>query len=312
MNSITKAIACNLICAILLCCASVGRIHADDTAVSQGCDIATRAVPLDGGALYYNMAGSGPHIVLLHGLFAQKEQWNGVLCLLSAAGYAAIAPDLPGYGASVDFPLAVYKLENQVDLIRQFVDTLGVADFDLAGNSMGGAIAALYARRYPQQVRTLAFIGAPLGIVDWSPQVKEAFYRGVNPFIPVDVQQFDLEMSLLFVDPPPIPESVKEALVKNYSDNNRRYQQIWNIVNLYDTSLYGGSKIRDPTLIIWGMEDKIFAVEGADRLRHRIVRGKLVKLPDAGHLPLLENAEQTAAILVEFLKSYSVSRPWQR
>lgn len=61
-------------------------------------DIATHEVALDGGVLYYNRAGEGPLVVLLHGLFAQKEQWDALLCLLSAAGYTAIAPDLPGYG----------------------------------------------------------------------------------------------------------------------------------------------------------------------------------------------------------------------
>lgn len=302
-----KTISYNLICAILLVCGAIGYGHAD-AADPQSCNIATHDVSLGDGTLYYNTAGTGPHVLLLHGLFAQKEQWNGVLCLLSTAGYTAIAPDLPGYGKSVNFSLADYKLENQVDLLRQLMDALGVSDFDVAGSSMGGAIAALYAQKYPRQVRTLAFIGAPLGIIDWGPQVKDAIYQGINPFIPIDVRQFDLEMSLLFVTPPAIPESVKEVLVKTYLDDNRRYQQIWNIVNLYDALLYSGPKIRDPTLIIWGKEDKIFAVEGADQLQRRVHRGKLVKLAGAGHLPLLENTDETADILIEFLKSYSISR----
>jgi abhydrolase domain-containing protein 6 len=297
---------------ILLLCGLGGYSYADSAKSTQDCDIATHEVAVGNGVLYYSKAGNGPNILLLHGLFAQKEQWNGILCLLSAAGYTAIAPDLPGYGKSVDFPLMDYKLENQVALLQQFMDTLGIDAFDLAGSSMGGAIAALYVQQHPQQIRTLAFIGSPLGIIDWSPQVKEAIYQGINPFIPIQIEQFNLEMSLLFVNPPPIPESAKEAAVKDYIDHNRHYQQVWNIVNLYDTVFYNGLKIRVPTLILWGQEDRIFSIEGADQLRNRIFRSKRVKLPNASHLLLLENTDETAAIYIGFLKSKSAEHSWQR
>lgn len=290
----------------------VGFGHADPPDGARRCGIATQTVALDGGALHYQRAGTGPYILLLHGLFAQKEQWNGVLCRLSAAGYAAIAPDLPGYGQSIEFPLAVYPLDRQVALLRQFVDRLGLARFDLAGSSLGGTIAALYVRRYPRQVRTLAFVGSPLGIIEWSPQVKAAIDQGINPFIPIDLSQFDLEMSLLFVNPPPLPETVKAALVKDYVERNRHYQQVWNIVNLYDTALYPPRRSRIPTLILWGKQDQIFAVEGADRLHRRFPRGKRVEPSDTGHLPLLENAEETAEVYLDFLRTQAAPRRWRR
>ncbi|MDS4026156.1 MAG: alpha/beta hydrolase [Candidatus Contendobacter sp.] len=280
---------------------------------SSDCNITSHEVALDGGVLYYNTAGTtGPRVLLLHGLFAQKEQWNGVLCLLSSAGYAAMAPDLPGYGQSIDFPLVDYRLENQVERLRQFVDALGIATFDLAGSSMGGAIAALYVRHYPRQVRTLAFIGSPLGIVGWGPRVREAIYQGINPFIPIDIAQFDLEMGLLFVNPPSIPEPVKAALVKDYVERNRHYQQVWDIVNLYDTMLEDGPPIWIPTLVLWGADDRIFAVEGLDRLSYRFPRGKRVKLPGTGHLPLLENPEATTGIYLDFLRTYPAGRLGRR
>lgn len=100
----------------LLLLGLAGYSHADNPGSTQECAIATQQIALDGGVLHYNRAGAGSPILLLHGLFAQKEQWNSLLCLLSAAGYTAIAPDLPGYGQSVDFPLADYRLEHQVAL----------------------------------------------------------------------------------------------------------------------------------------------------------------------------------------------------
>ena len=286
--------------------------HADHPGSTQDCAIATQQITLDGGVLHYNRAGAGPPILLLHGLFAQKEQWNSWLCLLSAAGYTAIAPDLPGYGQSVDFPLVDYRLEHQVARLRQLIDILGITRFELAGSSMGGAIAALYIRTYPDQVRTLAFIGSPLGLVDWSPQVKEAIYQGINPFIPVDIAQFDLEMSLLFANPPQIPQPVKEAAVKDYVERNRHYQQVWDIVNLYDTLLDQGPRLRIPTLVIWGANDKVFNVQDAERLHYRIPRSKQVKLPNTGHLPHLENPAKTAAIYIGFLQSRHGGWFWEQ
>ena len=198
---------------VLYLCAWSDPSHAGDTSADPGCEIATHEAHVGGGTLYYNTAGQGRRVLLLHGLFAQKEQWHGMLCLLAAAGYAGIAPDLPGYGKSHGFAVQDYALERQVALLHQLMASIRIEAFDLAGNSMGGTIAALYARQYPRQVRTLAFIGSPLGIVGWNQPVKEAIYQGINPFIPVDMQQVNLELDLLFVKPPSLAEAAKETAV---------------------------------------------------------------------------------------------------
>ena len=301
----------SLLFTLLLLLGLAGYSRADTP--SGSCAIASHDIALDGGVLYYNRAGAGPSILLLHGLFASKEQWDGLLCLLAASGYTAIAPDLPGYGQSVDFPVSDYPLENQVARLRQFMDHLGIVTADLAGNSMGGAIAALYLQQYPQQIRTLAFIGPPLGIAEWSPQVQAAIHQGVNPFIPVDAAQLDLELSLLFVNPPSLPEEIKQAMLKDYVERNRHYQQVWTIVSLYDAVLEPlRFWLQAPTLILWGENDQIFAIDGATLLRQRFPRGRLVRLPNAGHLPHLENAKETAAIYLDFLRTYSGGPFWQR
>lgn len=301
----------SLLLTLLLWLGLIGFSRAD--APGSACSISAQAIPVNGGLLYYRQAGAGPSILLLHGLFANKEQWERLLCLLAAAGYTGIAPDLPGYGQSVDFPVSDYPLENQVARLRQFIDGLGLSDFDLAGNSMGGSIAALYLQQYPQQVRTLAFIGAPLGIVEWGPQVQAAIRQGINPFIPVETAQLDLELSLLFVNPPTLPEEVKQTLVKDYLERNRHYQQVWSIVSLYDRLLEPlRFWLQAPTLILWGEQDQIFPIEGAARLRQRFPHGKSVTLAHAGHLPHLENAEETAAIYLDFLRVYSSGALWRR
>lgn len=101
-------------------------------------------------------------------------------------------------------------------------------------------------------------------------------------------------------------------MIDNYSERNRHYQQVWDIVNLYDMLLDRRLRIRTPTLILWGKGDQIFADEGADRLRFRIPRSRVVRLPNAGHLPQLENPSETAAIYLGFLKSLRPRPDWRQ
>ncbi len=275
-----------------------------DRAISAPtCTIDTRSAQLSKGTLTYSQAGNGAPVLLLHGLFADKEQWNSIMCQLASAGYRAIAPDLPGYGASQGFDVVNYALDNQVKLLHEFAKKLGINRLDIAGSSMGGAIATLYTQQYPQQVRSLAFIGSPLGVIEWAKPVREAIYQGINPFIPITTDQFDLEIRLLFVTPPQIPDSIKAAKVKDYVDRNRHYQQVWDIVNLYDQVLCRPPAIQIPTLIIWGQADKIYDIQGADRLQRCIPRSQLLKLPEAGHLLLMESADAAAPAYLNFLKA---------
>lgn len=266
------------------------------------CTIDVRAEPIGRGVVSYETAGSGPPVLMLHGLFASKEQWNEMLCALADSGYRAVAPDLPGYGKSVGYGLSVYRLERQVEMLHRLVGRLQMDRFDLAGSSMGGAIAALYRNRYPEQIRTVAFIGSPLGIVPWARGVREAIFTGINPFIPINSRQFDLEMGLLFVRPPVVPFAEKQTLIADYISRNRHYVQVWNIVNLYDGVLRRPLPGGIPSLILWGREDEIYSVSGASRLQSRIPGSIAHVLPEAGHLLLIENAAAASALYLEFLR----------
>lgn len=272
-------------------------------AQAPSCEIAAAVLTLDGGgAVHYSRAGQGPTVLLLHGLFAQKEQWHEVLCALAAAGFEALAPDLPGFGQSTGFPVTDYDLDRQVDLLATFLAALGRQESDLAANSMGGTIAALFAERHPQRVRRLAFIGPPLGVEAWGPGVRQALRAGVNPFIPIDDPQLDLELSLLFARPPEVPAPVRKALIEDYLTRNRHYQQVWDIVNLYDDALKRPLKIAAPALILWGESDGIYAVAGVHTLHRHLPHARVATLPETGHLPMLERPTETAAVLIPFLR----------
>lgn len=270
-------------------------------AAPSSCEFTVASVPVTGGNVVYGRVGDGHPVVLLHGLFADKSQWQGLACLLSASGYSAIAPDLPGFGQSTGFPVAAYRIANQATLIGEFADALGLREFALAGNSMGGAIAALYARGHPQRVRSLAFIGSTLGFTDWSEDVRNAIYSGTNPFIPLDGKELDLELALLFVKPPVLPDAIRDALVREYNDRLRHYMAVWNIVSLDLNVLRDVRRFAVPTLAIWGTEDRVFSIGDAKPLRSRLPAHDFVALRGAGHLPQVEVPDRIASIYLPFL-----------
>ena len=279
------------------------------------CDFSQATVNVGGGEIHYDRAGIGQPVILLHGLFAQKEQWQDVLCSLAAAGFDTIALDLPGFGQSEKYPVTVYDLNRQVELLDNFIEVLEIDELNLAGNSMGGAIAALYAEHFPGKVRQLAFVGPPLGLVPWGPRVRQAIIEGVNPFIPTDSAQFELEMALLFAHPPKVADEVRNSLVSDYVTQNHHYQQVWDIINLFNTVLQdspGGPLLRKtPALILWGASDAIYPVGGAKPLHQRLHNSWLVSLPETGHLPMMEKPVETGKLLIQFLrKPASLEAPY--
>jgi pimeloyl-ACP methyl ester carboxylesterase len=268
----------------------------------QACNPEAAQASLPGGSVHYLQTGNGPRVVLLHGLFAQKEQWVPLMCLIATAGHQVIAPDLPGFGQSVGFPLSVYRLENQVDLLHALLTARGIHDFDLAGNSMGGAIAGLYQRKFPTEVRTLAFIGAPLGVVDWGPRLAAALAQGVNPFIPVTPEQFSLELSLLFYKPPAVSADVVASLVSGYKANLEHYLAVWNTIVGYPRALVNAGVGSVRALALWGEADGVYDVSGLATLVNLYPGLRAERVARTGHLPMVEHPDDTARSYLEFLR----------
>ncbi|MBU3582938.1 alpha/beta hydrolase [Polynucleobacter sp. 15G-AUS-farblos] len=296
-----KTIYFKLTTFLLIALCSV-HVYAQNAAPS--CEVVEKAVTLEKGSIKYFKMGAGQPVLLLHGLFAQKEQWADFACELSDAGFMVYAPDLPGYGQSTGFAIEDYQLTNEADLLHLFVRKLGIPPLHIAGNSMGGAIAAIYSTQYPTEVLSLGFIGAPLGIIGWSPQVRNAIVGGVNPFIPTTNTQFDLEMSFLFAKPPIIPDGVKQQILREYTVNNLHYQKVWNIVNLDLNALEAVNKFPKPAFIVWGVEDGIFNIAGRPLLDKKFQKPTSYSIANASHLIMLEKPVEMASLYRSFLESW--------
>ncbi|GHU33634.1 lipase [Betaproteobacteria bacterium] len=281
------------------------------------CELQTRQAALPHGNVVYSQTQAATFdavpIVLLHGLFASKEQWHGLMCELSNRGFLLIAPDLPGYGKSKGFPDADYRLAEQVLRLREFLQALPETanrSVALAGNSMGGTIASRYARRYPAEVASLALF-APMGITganDWSDEFKALLRAEKNPMIPLTVADFEHELALLLAHPPVLPLTDKALAVAQYQTALPHYRKVWNIVTHGDPqtcqrpNLPSHLPTRMPTLVLWGEQERLLTVSTPERAAACLPGSRYQRLPESGHLPQLDNPVGLAEAYRAFLE----------
>ncbi|HCP21227.1 MAG TPA: alpha/beta hydrolase, partial [Marinobacter hydrocarbonoclasticus] len=145
----------------------------------------------------------GDTLVLIHGFGANKDNWTR-LAKEFQGEFNIYALDLPGHGDSSK-PLDIgYRFEDQVDYVHQILKELGVERFHMMGNSMGGAITALYAATHPEQVHT-AVLFDPAGIFEYESELVDLVMDGDNPLIPKREGDFDRLLDFALEKRPFVP-----------------------------------------------------------------------------------------------------------
>lgn len=250
----------------------------------------------------YSWVGEGKDILLLHGMFGSKEQWQDLMKLLAERNYHVIAVDLPGYGKSLGFPESDYDLARQVELLHEFVKQINLQKFNIAGNSMGGAVAALYTIKFTEQITSLAFIGGPFGVKTPIPsEADKLLASGKNPFVPLTKEEFVEEMKLLFTDPPQFSDEKIEKRLMRYRQDKAQDLRIWEKAQPYHSIFNKNFDIKIPTLIIWGDKDNAINISGAEIVKNNIKGSTLITIPNGSHLLFMENPKLTDEYYSEFL-----------
>ncbi|MDO9112181.1 MAG: alpha/beta fold hydrolase [Polaromonas sp.] len=252
--------------------------------------------------VHYLVGGSGEPVVLLHGIFAEKDHWVDFARPLTRR-YQVIAPDLPGFGESGRRDGQVYDYVSQTERLKALLDALGLPRVHLAGNSMGGTLAALFAIRYPARVASVAFIGAPHGIKTPRPSEMDGMIdAGKTPLIAHNAAEFDQMMSLLFTQRPFLPYPILQATQADALRNASSNVRLWNAQlkdrYLLDAQIDG---LKQPSLTLWGGDERVFDVSGAQVLRTRLTNANVQVLRGLGHLPMMEAPKATAQLYGSFL-----------
>jgi len=273
-----------------------------------------RFVTIDGARMRYLQAGSGPPLILLHGLMGYSFSWR--LTIPALARHATVyAPDQLGTGFS-DRPAELdCRLCAMADRLFKFLDAVGVSSFDLLGTSHGGAVAmmaaSMRATRPDLHLRKLIlvapvnpwsahgrrlapFIGSPLGstlflrsanYMSWTfPYWLARLYGDSKRIPPGTLEGYKAPVS--------IPGSFEYAvgIVSHWTNDLRELERV--IPTLADI----------PTLLVWGSADPAVYAQSAEQLRSHFKHCEVVVYPGVGHLPYEEVPEQFSATVREFLQ----------
>ncbi len=275
---------------------------------------------LDGARLRYLRAGSGPPVLLLHGLLGYSFSWRYTIPAL--APYLTVyAPDMLGSGFSHRPPGLDCSLRAVAQRLLCLVEKLGLSRFDLVGTSHGGAVAMMAAA---QSLDSTAVSTPKMGKLVLVAPVNpySAHGRWLAPFLGGRVGS-----ALLRFTAPRATFLYGYALRRLYGDPNRiapgtleGYMAPLAIPGLFN---YGFSVVRSwtqdmrelgailpklanvPTLLIWGRDDAaVYATSGAALARH-FQNSQLKVLPGVGHLPYEECPGEFNRLLIEFLTGVS-------
>jgi pimeloyl-ACP methyl ester carboxylesterase len=244
-------------------------------------------------------------IVLLHGTSASLHTWDGWVQALSDH-HRVIRFDLPAFGLTGPNPQNDYSMAMYVRFVNAVVDQLGVHQFVLAGNSLGGQIAWSTALAMPQRVSKLVLVDAA-GYPFESSAVPIGFRIARTPGLRVLMEYVlprgtvDSSVRNVYGD----PSKVTPQLVDRYYDLTLRAGNRRALAYRMEQRLSGDEasiqKLTLPTLILWGAKDRLIPVDNARRFAADIKGSKLVVFDDLGHVPHEEGAAQTVAALKAFL-----------
>jgi pimeloyl-ACP methyl ester carboxylesterase len=260
-------------------------------------------VDVDAHRVRYLVGGHGEPVVLLHGIFAEKDHWVDFSRLLTSH-FRVVAPDLPGFGESGRLLNSHYDYSAQVERLAAFLDAIGIKRAHLAGNSMGGTIAVLFALRYPERVISVGLIGAPHGIrTPTASEMDRAIDNNQpSPLIAHSEKAFNEMLNLLFKSEPFLPYPIRQRsqheAIANAASNERLWREQRKDRYLLDANI---DQLKHPTLILWGEADRLFDVSGAARLQRRLPHADVQVLRDVGHLPMMETPHDAARAYFTFL-----------
>ena len=248
-------------------------------------------------------------LVLLHGTSASLHTWDGWVADLKGQR-RVIRFDLPGFGLTGPDLQNDYSLDAYVRLVEGVVNAMGVQNFVLAGNSLGGQIAWATAAAVPQRVRQLVLVdasGYPMAPQSIPIGFRIARIPGVRRLAEVVLPRGLIQASLrnVYGDPDKVtPELVDRYYELTLREGNRqalayRFDQMQKADVAKAVAAIRALKV--PTLIVWGGKDRLIPVENGRRFAADIAGSQLVVFDDLGHVPQEEDPQRTVQALRNFL-----------
>lgn len=230
-------------------------------------------------------------LVFLHGWRCSSKIWLPVIELIQGEDYQIYSLDFPGFGKS-EIPEVSLKVEDYALLVRDFILNLRLQNVCLIGHSFGGRIVIKLAANFPETVQTLILVSSA------GPRPKSYSRLIISFFAKVLKPAFALPFLRTLR-----PRIYHMLGAEDYLALPGLRASFLNIINEDLTSLL--SQIRQPTLIIWGEDDKEVPLRFGKIMNDLVRHSKLVILDEVGHFSFLEKTEEFVKILKDFLNDSS-------
>jgi pimeloyl-ACP methyl ester carboxylesterase len=270
-------------------------------------------VELHGHPVIYRTAGSGPPVVLIHGMVNSSDHWREVALRL-ADRYTVIAPDLIGHGDSAT-PRGDYSLGAHAAVIRDLLTAIGVGSATVVGHSLGGGVAMQFFWQFPQRVERLVLVSSGGLGREVSPLLRSAALPGASAALRVVAGRSSLAALGRVAAALDARGSARgvyvRAIVRALRPLERPgsreafLQTLRSVIDLKGQHVSAVDRLYlrgpVPTLIVWGALDNTIPVQHGRAAHEAIPHSRFETLPRAAHFPHLENPEGLARAIRDFV-----------
>ncbi len=275
----------------------------------QAHGVAERSIDLDGSRVRYLEAGNGPPLVLVHGLGHSSTAWARTIDAL-AARHRVVAPDLPGFGGSLAPTTREYGTPGYFSsVVGRFVDALALAPCDAIGHS-GGALAVLLdAAERPRRYRRVVLVD-PAGFTRMPPRALAFGASSIAGALMRLTRSRAVRRALYataFYDTKRVDEDTVDELVARDATQGAGAPVVTSFARFYEYCCradMAGARTEPldvPTLVVWGADDRLFPIRGADAVRRVLPHARVEVLERCGHCPHIECPDRFVALVQEFL-----------
>jgi pimeloyl-ACP methyl ester carboxylesterase len=274
-----------------------------------------RRLTLHGHRIAYRQAGSGPALVLVHGITSSSATWERVMAQL-ARHFTVIAPDLAGHGES-DKPRGDYSLGAHASSIRDLMVVLGHEHASIVGHSLGGGIAMQFAYQFPERCERLALVDSGGLGRDVNVLLRAATLPGAEFVLPLlaATRLLDagrLASRLLGVVGLRARTDIEEIARGHatLSDAEARAAFVHTLRSVVEP---GGQRVdasnrlylsaHVPVLLVWGEHDSVIPVSHGRSTHEQLPASRLEVFERSGHFPQLDEPHRFIEVLVDFIES---------
>jgi pimeloyl-ACP methyl ester carboxylesterase len=270
---------------------------------------------LHGHRVIYRVAGSGPPVVLIHGMVNGSLHWEGVALRL-ADRYTLIAPDLIGHGDSAAVR-GDYSLGAHAASIRDLLAVLGIDRATIVGHSLGGGVAMQFFYQFPQRTERLVLVSSGGLGHEVSPLLRSAALPGMNGVLALVAHRRILDAMWRFgqrlrergVGKGVYVQAIVRALRPLEQPGAREafLHTLRAVIDVHGQRVSARDRLyllgSMPTLIVWGEGDNTIPLEHGRATHEAMPHSVFETLPRAAHFPHLEDPDGLARLLRDFIES---------